>query len=110
MCKQNQEKAATKMIEKHNKKRNKRTLEFSVGDKISVRIPRIDRGGTDLPRLPGIIRRKANNFYEITTDNGILQDCLRACDLELYHGSLNIDIIIHKRLNYIKRILIITEI
>lgn len=90
--KQNQEKAATKMIEKHNKKRNKRTLEFNVGDKISVRIPRIDRGGTDLPRLPGIKRRKSNDFYEITTEHGILQDCLRECDLELYHGPLNIDI------------------
>lgn len=90
----NQEKAAKKMQEKHNKKRNKRTLEFAVGDKVSVLIPRIDRGGSDLPRLPGIIRRVSNEgeFYEIVTEHGILKDCLRACDLEMYYGLLSFEL------------------
>ncbi|CAF0935843.1 unnamed protein product [Brachionus calyciflorus] len=76
--KQNQEKAAAKMIEKHRKKRNKRNLEFNIGDKISVRIPRIYKGGTDLSRLPGVIGRISHEFNEISTVYGILQDCLRA--------------------------------
>ncbi|RNA19520.1 Ribonuclease H [Brachionus plicatilis] len=81
------------MEEKHNKKRNKRTLEFVVSDKASVLIPRIDRGGSDLPRLPGIIARVSNGgeYYEIITEHGILKDCLRACDLEMYHGQLSFD-------------------
>lgn len=89
--KANQEKSVKKMEEKHNKKRNKRTLEFEIGDKVSVAIPRIDRGGSDLPRLPGVIGRSANDYYEIVTEFGILNDCLRADDLELYNGPLNFD-------------------
>ncbi|CAF0762131.1 unnamed protein product [Brachionus calyciflorus] len=79
----NQEKAARKMEEKHNKKRNKRTLEFEIGDRVSVLIPRIDRGSSDLPRLPGVIGRVNKDFYEIVCKFGILNDCLRACDLEI---------------------------
>ncbi|RNA32349.1 hypothetical protein BpHYR1_024772 [Brachionus plicatilis] len=87
----NLEKAAKKIEEKHNKKRNKRTLEFDVGDKVSVLIPRIDRGGSDLPRLPGFISRKSGEFYAIVTELGILNDCLRVGDLEMYHGPLYFD-------------------
>ncbi|RNA39627.1 hypothetical protein BpHYR1_026382 [Brachionus plicatilis] len=55
-------------------KRNKRTSEFDEGDKVSVLIPRIDRGGSDLPRLPGFIGQKSGEFYEIVTEFGILND------------------------------------
>ncbi|CAF1050241.1 unnamed protein product [Brachionus calyciflorus] len=40
----NQEKNAELVERKHNKKRNKRTLEFEIDDKVTVLIPRIDRG------------------------------------------------------------------
>ena len=46
-------KAARKMAERYNKQRNVQT--FTVGSKISVRIPRIDRASSDLPRLPCVI-------------------------------------------------------
>ncbi|CAF1046567.1 unnamed protein product [Brachionus calyciflorus] len=70
---------------------NKRVLEYEVGDKVSVAIPRIDRGGTDLPNLPGVIGRKTKDFYEIVTEYGILNNCLRAGDLEMFNGPLNFD-------------------
>ena len=44
-----------KMISKHDHKRNKVTREFKVGAMVTVRIPRIDRAGTDFKRMPGIV-------------------------------------------------------
>lgn len=82
------EQSAKKMEEKHNKKRNKRTLEFAL---VSVLIPRIDRGSSGLPRLPGVIGRVSREFYEVVCEYGILNDCLRACDLEMYHGPISFD-------------------
>ena len=49
----NKEKNAQMMIAKHDHKKNKSTIEFNVGDNITVKIPRIDRAGTAFPRLPG---------------------------------------------------------
>ena len=43
------------MISKHDHKRNKVTREFKVGAMVTVRIPRIDRAGTDFKRMPGIV-------------------------------------------------------
>ena len=81
------------MSEKHNKKRNKRTVEFEVGEGVSVLIPAIDRGGSQLPRAPGVICRviKDHELYEICTKYGILQDCLSAGDLESYNGIIDFD-------------------
>jgi hypothetical protein len=89
----NQQIAADKMVKKHDNKRNKRTLQFELHEPVSVLIPRIDRGGTDLRRLPGIVTRitEKGEFYEITSAYGILNDCYRASDLESYHGVLNFD-------------------
>ncbi|CAF1068102.1 unnamed protein product [Brachionus calyciflorus] len=63
-----------------------------LGDKVSVRIPREDRGGTDLPRLSDLIKRISKDFYEIVTQYGKIDVCFRACDLELYYGPLDIEI------------------
>jgi hypothetical protein len=62
----NMDKNALMMIKKHDHKRNKKTREFNVKDNVSVSIPRIDRGGTDLRRLPGKIVKVStgvNRFY-----------------------------------------------
>ena len=87
----NQDKAVEKMENKHNHKRNKKTVTYSVSDSVSVLIPRIDRGGSDLPRIPGVICRISGEFYEICTKFGKLNDCLRADELEKYHGTLDFD-------------------
>ena len=62
-----------------------------MGDAVSVLIPRIDRGGSDLPRIPGIIVRKSHEHYEIITQYGVLNDCLLASELEDYNGLINFD-------------------
>ncbi len=85
----NQTKNAEKMTRKHDHRRNKKTTVFKVGDAVSVLIPRIDRGGTDMPRLPGKVTRVTNDLHEITTAYGVLNDCYRAGDLEPYSGDVS---------------------
>ena len=54
------------MADRYNKKRP--VKKFSVGDSVSVRIPRIDRTNSDLPWLPCIIvqvQGKAQHLYRL---------------------------------------------
>ena len=44
--------AATHMVVKYNKKKGVKAQVFSVGDKVTIGIPRMDRAKTNLPRLP----------------------------------------------------------
>jgi transposase InsO family protein len=86
-----QEKNVEVMERKHNRKRNKRTLEFEEGDFVTVLKPRVDRGGSDMPRLPGQIIKKSGEkdiFYKIATVYGILDVQYRVYDLEIYHGII----------------------
>ncbi len=87
----NQDKNAARLENKHNHKRNKKTILYSLGDSVSVLIPNIDRGGSDMPRLPGIVCRLTHDLYEISTKFGILNNCVRASDLEKYHGNVDFD-------------------
>jgi hypothetical protein len=90
----NQDIAADKMSIKHDKKRNKVTMVYNRGDYVTLKIPRIDRGSSDLPRLPCqviSITGTENKMYELATVYGILDIKYSASDLELYHGVLVID-------------------
>ena len=51
----NIEKNSWMMAIKHDHERNKTTREFELKDKVSISIPRIDYGKTDLRRLLGIV-------------------------------------------------------
>ena len=87
-----QQKNAEAMEKKHNIKRNKRTLEYQVGELVTDLITRIYRGGSDLPRLPGIIGRNTGGKDTVHESRfGILNDKLRACELEPYSVVLDID-------------------
>lgn len=59
-------------------------------------IPDIDRIGTDLPRLPGIILKISqadkDPFHQIVTKYGVLEDNYRTCDLESYKGVLKFNV------------------
>ncbi len=74
------------MSKKHDRKRNKKSRTYNVGDYVSVKSPRIDRHGTDLPRITSIVIRIINQytrtFYELKTEYGILNDKYAADDLE----------------------------
>ena len=87
----NQTKAANKMIIKHDHKRNKKTTEYKIGDGVSAKIPKVDVGGTEMPRVAGVVTDKVHDKYQITTEWGILADKLRAEHLEPYNGLLDLD-------------------
>ena len=83
------------MVKKHDHKRNKKTIEFKIMDVVTVKIPRIDRGGTDFNRLPGVICKMSDHqekFYQVLTPSGILADRYRASDLEPYCGIVNVSL------------------
>ena len=61
--------------------------------KVTVSIPRIDRGGTNLKRLPGLVVNVSgdlNKFYTIVTVWGLLNDKYRATCLEPYSGLIDL--------------------
>jgi ribosomal protein L21E len=73
----NKLKNAEKMIKKHDHRRNKKSVDFEVGNSVTVKIPRIDRGGTEFPRLPGMVSKVCGankEFYQIVTIYGILNE------------------------------------
>ena len=81
------------MINKHDHKRNKKTVEFKVGETVSVKISRIDKAGAAFGRLPGMICKIASHkqpFHTILTQWGILNDQYRAGDLEPFCGIVNV--------------------
>ena len=68
---------------------------------MSVLIPRIDRGGSDLPRIPAQVIRVCGNkdkFYEIATKFGIIETKYRASDLEVYERIVEANTTIHATL------------
>jgi hypothetical protein len=82
----NQDIAADKMTRNHDKKRNKVSMEFKVGDNVTVYIPPIDRANGDMPRLPCKVVRECgteNKMYELARVCGIIEIKYGASDLEL---------------------------
>ena len=82
---------AEKMKMKHAKKR--KIQNFSVGDNVSIRIPRIDRSSTDCQRLPCVVVEiigKAQPLYRVRSAVGVLTTCYHSGDLEYFHGSFNV--------------------
>ena len=58
-------KAATKMANRYNTRNAKK---FKKGDLVTVRIPKIDRTSTDMPRLPCLVVEvcgKAQESYRL---------------------------------------------
>ena len=58
-------KAATKMANRYN---TKNVTKFKMGDLVTLRIPKIDRTSTDLPRLPCMVvevRGKTQETYRL---------------------------------------------
>ena len=48
------------MSTKHDHKRNKKNMNFKVGDHVSVKKDKIDKGTSELGRVNCIIARKSN--------------------------------------------------
>lgn len=83
---------AKRMGERYNTKKKVHT--FEVGDKIALRVPRIDRAATDLHRLPCIIVQRLGKkyfLYRLRCEYGILDTTFPDSQLETYSGSLQLD-------------------
>ena len=90
---QNKAKNVEKMIKKHDHKRNKKTREFKVGENVSVKIPRIDRGGHNFSRISGKVCKVSSHkeaWYYVLTIYGLLADRYRASDLEPFSGIVQV--------------------
>jgi hypothetical protein len=84
------------MANKHNRKRNKKLHEFKVNDIVTVAIPQVDRGHSDMPRLPAKIieikeRDNVPTRYKLATTYGVLDVMYVARDLKVYPGILQIE-------------------
>ena len=79
-------------MNKHDHKRNKATRDFKVGDHVSVKKDKIDKGSSELSRVPCVIIREAHNKFELLTEFGILDNMRRADDLEPYNGLIEFDV------------------
>lgn len=65
--------AAERMKIKYNRNKRLKTVEFAVGDGVTVKVPRLDRGPCDLQRLPGVIVKRKRDCYTIRTKYGVLK-------------------------------------
>jgi hypothetical protein len=91
-----QKKNREKMTNKHCAKRNKKLIAFEVGEFVTVLIPAVDRGHSDMPRLPAKITKiieKENTVtrYNLVSVHGVLDVNYCGRDLEKYTGVLRID-------------------
>lgn len=78
------------MAERYNRKMKT----FQTGERVAVRIPRIDRACTDLHRLPCIIvqrQGKKHYLYRLRCKHGVLDTLYRESELEAYSGSLQVE-------------------
>ena len=81
---------AARMRDRYNKKN---VQNFKVGDKVALRIPRIDRTTTDVHRLPCIIIQchgKKHFSYQLQCEFGILNVAYPSSELEAYNGVLRL--------------------
>ena len=82
--------AATHMAVKYNKKGVK-TQVFSVGDKVTIGIPKMDRAKTEMPRLPCEITKLFGDKVKTSmlgTMFGTIKGKFRGGNLQSYDGSV----------------------
>ena len=65
--------AAEKMKTKYNKCKRTKIVEFSIGDSVTVKVPKLDRGHCGLCTLPGVVVKRVRGCYKIITKYGILK-------------------------------------
>eukprot|EP00731_Ephydatia_muelleri_P009747 Em0005g333a len=73
------------------KKKGVKTQVFSVGDKVTIGIPKMDRAKTDIPRLPCEITEVFGDkvkTYRLGTMFGTIKGNFRGGDLQSYDGSV----------------------
>jgi len=81
-AKQNMAKAAAKMKTSYNNAKKVKVVKLQIGDGVTVRIPRHDRGVCDMKRMPGVVVGKKQGTYKIRTEYGMLQRRYRTDELQ----------------------------
>ncbi|GFN75287.1 ribonuclease h-like protein [Plakobranchus ocellatus] len=79
----------------YNKKKRIKIASFSVGDVVSVGIPKLDRTSTDLKCLPAVIIQihgVKRQSYSLATKHGRLKKKHLAGDLEKFFGEVTPDL------------------
>ena len=87
----NTKEAADKMATQYNKRLKIKVREFAVGDKVTIKIPEVDRHKTDPRRLPAVIIKVCGSklkTYELQCVAGIIMQKYTANDLEPFHGLI----------------------
>ena len=74
-----------------NHKRSKKTVVSEIANNVSIKIPSIDHGGTELRRMPCVISDVKYNKYQLTCQWGILEDLYGSADLEMFNGLMEFD-------------------
>ena len=75
IVKSNVEKRQQKMEQKYNSTKKITAAYFSVGDNVSVKIPKRDRHATDVRRLPCVIIQNGSGkqlTYKLLSEFGVL--------------------------------------
>ena len=70
---------------------NSKTVIFEAGQSVSVKIPAINHGGTELKRIPCVVIDLIHDKYRIVCKYGILNDLYGANDLEKYEGLIDFE-------------------
>ena len=84
---------AEKLKEKYNKNKRMNTEEFNVGDRVAVKIPKEDRSGVDVKRIPCVITHKTvspHSFYTLLCEHGELVNKYLAGSLMPFSGIVHI--------------------
>ena len=72
-AKKNIANSAAKMKKLYDNSKRIKAVKFKIGDGVTVRIPRHDRGVGDLRRIPGVVVAKQHGSYKIRTEYGLLK-------------------------------------
>lgn len=80
------------MVARFSRRKNVCTKPYKVGDFVSVRLPKQERYGTDMLRLPCMVVQVISRTcprYRLQCQYGVLETTFQAGDLEQYHGTFS---------------------
>ena len=86
----NLEKNGLKMQEEYNKKNKTQMVDYAVGSKVSIKVPKEDRRKSDPLRVPGEVievRGEKRKTYRIKTAAGILEKKCRPEEMQPFEGN-----------------------
>ncbi|XP_065909687.1 uncharacterized protein [Dysidea avara] len=88
-AKKNIANSAAKMKKLYDNSKRIKAVKFKIGDGVTVRIPRHDRGVGDLRRIPGVVVAKQHGSYKIKTEYGLLKGRCRTDQLQkCFHATV----------------------